>query len=134
MKFKQTDGFSVVELAITLAVAAVAVILITSLYSTASRLVDRNDDLLAANQAAYVKLQEVENKSFDDIIPSPTPTDFSSELPQSLPIPREAKLYISSQNASLSLKYIFVRVKYGPADNQHVVEYGDFVQKGGLGR
>ncbi len=131
---KKTDGFSIVELVITMVVAATAVALVTTLYSSATRLIDKSGDFVRANEIAYSKLQEVENKPFDSIIASATPIDFTSQLPAGLPKPTEGHIYVTSMNSADSLKYVFVRVKYGQGPNEYMVEYGDFVQKGGLGR
>jgi hypothetical protein len=132
---KGQSGFSVVELLLTLTVACVGVIMIGTLYSSAGRLADRSTDLLAANSIAYTKLQKYENYRFSNI-PFSTDSspieDFGSSIPNSLPSPHEGKVFVS--RISSSLKYIFVRVKYGQGANQHIVEYGDFVQSGGLGR
>lgn len=131
-------GFSVVELLITLGVASLAVILIGTMYAAATRLSDRSTDLLVANSKAYEKLQKYENYTFSSIPFTTDGTaveDFSSELPTSLPGVREGKVYISLYPTSnTSLKYIFVRVKFGYDAGQHTIEYGDFVQAGGLGR
>lgn len=138
VRLQASNGFSVVELLLTLAVAAIAVILISTTYSSAGRLSDRSTDLLAANSAAYNKLEKYENYPFASI---PFTTDgtavenFSSSLPTSLPGPRTGHVYISLfPPTSTTLKYIFVRVQFGTGAAQHTIEYGDFVQAGGLGR
>ena len=128
-------GFSVVELIATLVIAALAVILVSNMYATAGRLFDRTDDLMVANSLAYNKLEKYEGYRFEDI---PFRTDgqpqetFDSEVPTSLPGPREGKVYITEQTSTM--KYIFVRVKYGVGADEKVVEYGSLVQAGGIGR
>lgn len=135
---KTRQGFSVVELLITLGVAGLSVILIGSMYASATRLSDRSTDILVANSKAYEKLQKYENSAFASIPFTTDGTaveDFSAELPTSLPGVREGKVYVSLYPTSnTSLKYVFVRVKFGYGGGEHVVEYGDFVQSGGLGR
>ncbi len=123
---------------ITLAVAAIAVELLFTMYSSATRLSQRSNNLLVANELAYNKLQEWEFKEFDDIAVGgyvagvEDAYNFTSTLPSSLPSPKSGELYITSQTGSL--KYIFVRVKYGTGVDQHAVEYGTLVQVGGVGR
>jgi prepilin-type N-terminal cleavage/methylation domain-containing protein len=134
----QQQGFSVVELLITLTVAAIAVELLFTMYSTASRLTQRSNNLLIANEIAFNKLQEWEFKEFDDIIAGSYSVslqneyNFTSTLPASLPAPKSGELYVSDQTGSL--KYIFVRVQYGSGPEQRRVEYGTLVQSGGIGR
>jgi hypothetical protein len=129
------QGFSVVELLITLAVAGMGVIIIGTIYASAGRLADRSTDLLVANALAYGKLQKYENYGFNNI---PFTTDgtpietFSSEIPTSLPGTRTGNVYVS--RVSSTMKYIFVRLSYGSTGTPHTIEYGDYIQAGGLGR
>lgn len=139
-------GFSIVELVVTLAVAGIAVSIVMGIYAVSTRLSDRSSDLLTANEIAYAKLQHFENRRFSDIPvitkdgsgtttdPDKYVEDFSSELPTSLQAPREAKIYINKMPGSDTLKYIFVRVKYGRDTQAQLVEYGSLIQEGGLGR
>lgn len=145
-KSQLSDGFSIVEMLITLAVAGMAVTIIMSIYASATFLSDKSSDTLYANEIAYTKLQEYENKPFSEI---PTVTknasgtvidpdkyeeDFSSLLPQTLERPHEAKVFISGIADTTTLKYILVRIKYGSSDKKQVIEYGSLVQQSGIGR
>lgn len=138
-------GFTAIEMIITLFVVAAAFVLITTMYASATRLTDRSEDLLVANSIVFQKLQQYENKAFEDIPPrvppvvptpdsDPTEIDFTNELPESLPGPREAKIKFSAALSSPTLKYIFISVRYQSANGQKVLEYGSLVQSGGLGR
>lgn len=145
-KFQPSDGFSVVEMLITLAVAGMAVTIIMSIYASATFLSDKSSDTLTANEIAYTKLQEFENKPFEEI---PTVTtdnsgavtdpdkyeeDFASLLPQTLERPYEAKVFISGITDTTTLKYVLVRIKYGSSDKNQVIEYGSLIQQSGIGR
>lgn len=143
---QSSRGFSIVELVVTLAIAGTAVTIIMSIYSISNRLADRSYDLLSANEIAYAKLQQFENEPFDEIPVTTTDDsgtvidavkyeeDFSATLPQTLPKPREAKVFISNLGETTTLKYILVRLKYGDGAQHQIVEYGSLVQQGGLGR
>ncbi|RWZ79731.1 MAG: hypothetical protein EOT04_00520 [Candidatus Chaera renei] len=131
----KSAGFSVVEMLITLFIVTLAAVLLTNMYASATVYTDRATDLLTANALAYQKLQNYENRDFAAIpfkLDGTPVEDFSAELPPSLPPPHEGKVFISQQSATL--KYIFVRVKYGSGGGAQTIEYGDFVQSGGLGR
>lgn len=133
-------GFTLVELVITLMVVATAFVLLSSAYATATRLADRNDDMLEVNAVAYEVLQRYENRLFDDLVgdetdeddPSTTYTDFSDDIPTSVAGPTSGRIYIKS--ITPSLKYLFVRVNYSSSTGDQVLEYGTMAQRGGLGR
>ncbi len=131
----QSAGFSVIEMLITLFIVTLAAVLLTNMYASATAYTDRATDLLTANSLAYQKLQNYENRDFASIpfkLDGTPVEDFSSQLPSSLPPPHEGKVFISQQSATL--KYILVRLKYGSGGGAQTIEYGDFVQAGGLGR
>ncbi|PLS80602.1 hypothetical protein CYG49_05030 [Candidatus Saccharibacteria bacterium] len=136
VEHSSSEGFSIVELIVTLTVATIAVVIILSMHATAGRLTDRSTDLLAANEIAFAKLQEIENKPFSSIesgpVDTPKETNFDSQVPTSLPSPRIGRTYVSSPTPTL--KYVLVRVKYGQGVGEKVVEYGTYIQEGGLGR
>ena len=139
-------GFTTVELIITLLVAAAAFILITTIYTSATRLSDRSDDMLTANTLAYQKLQQYENKSWDQILdtkidpndPSNPQNytgdpeeDFTDTIPASLPGPKSAKVFVDKPG---SLAYILIRITYQSISGERTLEYATYIQEGGLGR
>jgi prepilin-type N-terminal cleavage/methylation domain-containing protein len=131
-------GFSIVELLITLIVIGIAfgafVVTFTSIQGINKKAIDVNN----ANESAYTKLEEYENKDFANIA-STTPSgtlveveDFSSSLNTTLPKPRSAKVYINTK--SPTLKHIVVSIKFGSGDSERVIEFASLIQKNGLGR
>lgn len=133
---KTQTGFTVVELMVTLFVVASTFIVIATTYSMVARLTDKSQDFLTANSIAHQKLQEYENEEFTNIPSGPVETpfenDFSSELPASLTGPREGKVFITAQTPTL--KYVFVRVAYYSTGSKQILEYGSYIQQGGLSR
>ena len=138
-------GFTAVEMIITLFVVAAAFLLISTIYSSATRLTDRSEDLLIANSIAFQKLQLFENRSFETIPPRvppvvavadpvPTTVDFTNELPATLPAPREGTIILNNVSGSVTLKDIFIRIKYQSPTGERILEYRSLVQPGGLGR
>jgi type II secretory pathway pseudopilin PulG len=129
------NGFTAVELLITLLLTATVITVVMRSYATISRLADRTTDLLAANSLAYQKLESYENSDFGDIPTADASTpveDFGNSLPASLAPPRQGKVYIVSQSATM--KYLFVRITYRATTGDQIVEYGTLVQKSGVGR
>jgi prepilin-type N-terminal cleavage/methylation domain-containing protein len=143
-KSSPSEGFSIVELMITLAIAALAATMLMSLYITADGLTTRATHYASANQVAYAKLQSYENRSFSSININTGSTsaeieDFVAELNAipGLPPPRVAKVYGSYNNGTdttASLKYILVRVSFGQGADARIIEYGDYIANGGQGR
>lgn len=133
---KTQNGFTVVELLVTLFVVAGTFITIATTYAMLTRLADKTQDFLAANSIAHQKLQQFENEEFAYIPSGPEDTpyefDFADELPATLTGPREGKVFITAQTPTL--KYVFVRVTYYSTGAKQVLEYGSYIQQGGLGR
>lgn len=135
---KDQQGFSIVELLITLIVISVAfgafMVTFTSIQGINKIALDVN----AANQAGYAKLQEYENKDFTNL-PSTSPSgtlvqveDFTSSLNTTIVGPRSGIVYVNS--ISPTLKQVVVSVKFGTGTAQRDIEFASLIQKNGLGR
>lgn len=132
------DGFSIVELLITLIVIGVAFGAFVVTYTSIQNISKKAVDISSANALAFAKVQEYENKTYNNL-PSTTPTgtlveveDFSNSLPSSFQKPRSAKVYINSISANL--KQVVVTIRFGSGPTERRIEYGNFIQKNGLGR
>ena len=137
MKTKNNVGFTVIELLITLIVIGVVFLSFTITYTGVQNIGKKSTDVALASSAAFSKLQEYENKSFQNL-PATTPTgtlqqveDFSSSLPAVLEKPRTGIVYVNT--ASTTLKQVVVKVSYG-AGSTHYIEYDTFIQAHGVGR
>jgi prepilin-type N-terminal cleavage/methylation domain-containing protein len=139
VKQKQ-DGFSVVELLITLVVIGVIFGAFMTNFVTLQSIFKIGSDVQTANTTAFNKLQEYENKPFS-ALPTTNPyntlvlvEDFTTSLPTKLPgNAKSGKVYISTY-PGLTLKQIIVQVQYGTTDNPRKIEYADFIQRDGVGR
>lgn len=129
-------GFTVIELLVTLFVVTSTFLVITTTYSMVARLTDKAQDFLAANSIAHQKLQQYENEEFTEIpsgpVGAPYEEAFTDSLPATLSGPREGKVFVTAQTPTL--KYIFVRITYHSTGSKQILEYGSYVQQGGLGR
>ena len=131
-------GFSIVELLITLIIIGVFFGSFTLAFTSIQGINKKANDVMDANQVAFSKVQEYENKSFNSI-PATTPSgslveveNFSASLPSTLEKPRTGKVYINT--ISPTLKQIVVTIEFGSGDAIRRVQYGDFVQLQGVGR
>ncbi len=132
------DGFSIVELLITLIIIGVAFGAFITTFTTIQTIHKKAIDINQANSLAFAKIQEYENKNYDTL-PATTPLgsleeveDFSPSLPVTLESPRIGKVYVNT--VSDSLKHIVVNIQFGSGPSQRTIQYGNFIQKNGLGR
>lgn len=132
----RADGFTVIELLITLIVGGVVFLAFTTTFAGLGNITQRGRNTSIASASALSKLQQYENKSFNNL-PSTSPAgtlveveDFSASVPVSLSSPRIGKVYVNS--SSTSLKQVVVRISYG--SNPRFVEYVTFIQRNGVGR
>ena len=135
---KNDTGFSIVELLITLIVIGVTfgafVITFTSIQSINKKALDIN----SANEVAFSKVQEYENKDFSSITTtSPSGTlveveDFTSTLSSTLGSSKSGKVYINT--ISPTLKHVTVSIKFGSGPDERIIEYASLIQKNGIGR
>jgi type II secretory pathway pseudopilin PulG len=135
---RNSGGFTVVELLITLIVVGVVFLAFTTTFAGVENISKKGTDVASASTAAFAKLQEYENLSYTSL-PTTTPTgsfqqveDFSSSLPSVLETPRSGLVYINT--ASNTLKQVDVRVTFGSGPSQRYIEYVTFIQKNGVGR
>lgn len=134
---KSEGGFTAIELVVMLVVLATAFASFAGAFGSIQTITKKAKDLNNANQVAFAKVQEYENKTFSGI-PTTSPADtlqqvedFSSSLPTSLQAPRTGIVYVNT-SASGTLKQVVVSIHYGSGSNARYIDYADFIQKNGL--
>ncbi len=132
------EGFSAVELLITLIVVGVVFTAFTDSFISIQNINKKATDIATGNQYAFAKLQEYETLNYNSL-PNTTPVntlqevaDFSASLPTTLEQPRVGKVYVNTK--SNSLKQVVVRVTFGSGAVQRYIEYVTMIQKNGIGR
>ena len=135
---QDNNGFSIVELLITLIVIGVLFGAFLISFTSIQNINKKATDINVGNQLAFAKVQEYENKDFNTL-PATNPQgslqsveDFSSSLPGTLESPRTGIVYINT--VSPTLKQVVVNIQFGSGPSQRVIQYGNFIQKNGLGR
>jgi type II secretory pathway pseudopilin PulG len=131
-------GFSTVELLVTLIAISIVFGAFTTTFVTIQGINKQTNDVQAANNALFQKLQEYENTLFTSL-PVTIPQgsleeveDFSDELSNTLPEPRVGKVYINS--VSPTLKHVVVSVEYGPDATKQNFQHATFIQRDGFGQ
>lgn len=131
-------GIAIVELLITLIIIGTAFGAFMVTFTSIQNINKKAIDISRANNLAFSKVQEYENRLFDDIPTTPQPgslievEDFSASLPTSMEAPREAKVYVNS--VSGSLKQVVVDIRFGSGSGQRIIQYANFIQRNGVGR
>ena len=133
---KNMGGFTAIELLVMLMVLTIAFTSFASTFNTIHVVNKQALDTVTANQLAFAKVQEYENKPYASL-PNTTPTgslvqveDFSAALPTTFVRPRTAIVYINTVSATL--KQVVVNIQYGDSASPHIIQYADFIQKNGL--
>lgn len=134
----EKDGFSVVELLITLIVIGVTFGAFVTSFTSIQNIYKKAIDVNTANAIAFAKLQDYENLNFNSL-PATAPLgslqqveDFSASLPSTLEKPRSGIVYVNT--VSGTLKQVVVDVKFGSGPSQRQIQYANFIQKYGVGR
>lgn len=136
------QGFSLVEIMMAIVLSAVALGVGFSLLTLGSQVSARTESLLAANSVAFAKVQEYENRTFTNIpigvsASSYLVEDFSSSLPTltgGKVRNGTAKVYTQYMPNSQSLIKMNVVIEFQYGSRLRKIEYGTYVQMGGVGR
>lgn len=131
------------EIMLALVLSAVLLAVSSTLLAIGSQVSARTEALLAANAAAFAKVQEYENKTFTNIpigtsADSYVVEDFSSSIPSmtdNIIKNATAKVYTQYANAttgSLIKMNVVIEFQYG--SRMRKIEYGTYIQMGGVGR
>jgi competence protein ComGC len=140
MKHKLLQGgFTVVEALIGLATASVLILLSFSLTQLTSNIVNNTKRYLAVNEAAFAKMQEYENKSFNNIVAGTAPSfeveDFSAVLAaETDPLIKNPSAKVFVEPLSGSLRKVRIYISYESSGTTRFIEYATYVQMGGVGR
>lgn len=124
------DGFTMLELLITIAVVGILVPTLAGLINTLNGLNDRARDLTLVNSLAENKIESLRSKGFT-ALPDGT-TTFTSELPSTLGKPKSATYTTSSPNAGI--KQIDMAISYTDHGTVRNMQYRTYVGELGVGQ
>lgn len=136
------QGFSLVEIMAAIVLSAVALSVGFSLLTLGNQISARTEALLAANSAAFAKVQEYENKTFDNIPIGVVGNDyevedFSADIEATTGgkvKKATAKVHTQYEGDSESLIKMKVVIDFQYGNRTRKIEYGSFIQLGGVGR
>ncbi len=139
---QEAFGFSLVEIMLAIALSGVALTVGFSILVLGNQVSSRTESLLAANSVAFSKIQEYENKTFSNITIGDSANnyeieDFSSQM-STLTNGRVknavAKVYSEYMPNSESLINLRVIIDFQYGSRMRKIEYGTYIQMGGVGR
>lgn len=140
--FNSQKGFSLIEIMLALVVSSIVLVAGVQLLVLGTSANKRTEALLSANTIAFAKIQEYENKTFDqipigDVANSYEVEDFSAQLVADSNGEIKsgtAKVYSRYNTGSLSLIKLNVVVDFQYGGRERQIEYGTYIQLGGVGR
>jgi prepilin-type N-terminal cleavage/methylation domain-containing protein len=127
---KNQEGFTVVEIIVTIVVAAILVFAINSVFTTQTYISQRGRDLALANAYTEGKVEELRSIGFLGLTDGTT--NITSELPSELSNPRSGSLVITSQNAAT--KKAVITITYNEQGKPRTYTYTTYIGELGVGQ
>jgi len=130
MKAKNTAGFTIVELLVTIALSGIIIGSLSQVVTTYLHLSQRGRFLNLANSYAEAKVETLRNLGYNDI--SLGTTNISSELPNQLPPTRSASMVVTSPSGGI--KQVDLTVTYKDQGQSNSYGYTTYVGELGVGQ
>jgi len=130
MKAKNTAGFTIVELLVTIALSGIIIGSLSQVVTTYLHLSQRGRFLNLANSYAEAKVETLRNLGYNDI--SLGTTNISSELPSQLPPTRSASMVVTSPSGGI--KQVDLTVTYKDQGQSNSYGYTTYVGELGVGQ
>jgi prepilin-type N-terminal cleavage/methylation domain-containing protein len=127
---KTEQGFTIIELLITIAVVGILVPTLAGFINTLNRFNDRARDLTLVNSLAENKVESLRSIGYSGITAGTTA--FDSELPATLGSPRSAIYTVTTPNTGI--KQVDLSISYNDHGTTQTVNYRTFVGELGVGQ
>jgi prepilin-type N-terminal cleavage/methylation domain-containing protein len=127
---RSSDGFTIVELLVSIAVAAIVTASLSQVVTSYVHIAQRGRYLNLANSYAEAKIESLRNTGYNGL--NPGTTNVSSELSSQLPPIRSASLTIGSGMAGIKQADLTVSYKDQGQTNTYV--YTTYVGELGVGQ
>lgn len=130
-KAKIEQGFTLVEMLITIVIMGLAVIVISSLYYHMKEIQLESTHLDLATRAAQTEIEILRNNSYNSLTPGDN-IDFTSSLPTGLPHDKKGTVVVSQPTADL--RRVDVTVSYTDGSTPQNVELSSTIGVIGIGK
>jgi prepilin-type N-terminal cleavage/methylation domain-containing protein len=127
---KTEQGFTIIELLITIAVVGILVPTLAGFINTLNRFNDRARDLTLVNSLAENKVESLRSIGYSGITAGTT--SFDGELPATLGSPRSAIYTVTTPNTGI--KQVDLSISYNDHGTTQTVNYRTFVGELGVGQ
>ena len=124
------DGFTLVELLVTIMVSVVLIGSLSIVTNNNSHLAQRGRDLTSVNSFAENKIEELRSKGYLTITNGTT--DITSQMPAELKSPRSGSEVIS--DVSAGLKLVVVTLSYNAQGKTQSQTYKTYIGELGVGQ
>lgn len=124
------SGFTIVELIVSITVAAIFVISLNSVSISQSYLVQRSRDLIIANSYVEGKFESLRSAGFLSL--NDGTIDLTSELPSELKAPRSATQTTTSYSSAI--KKVVIHIAYNEQDTPRNYTYATYIGELGVGQ
>ncbi len=127
---KSEQGFTIIELLVTIAVVGIMVPTLAGFVNTLNRFNDRARDLTLVNSLAENKVESLRSVGYSAI--NTGTTSFVSELPTSIGSPRTATYTVTIPTTGI--KQVDVAVSYNDHGTTQSVNYRTYIGELGVGQ
>lgn len=125
-----SNGFTLVELLIGIALSAIFIGSIASLQVNTSHIAERSRDVSVVNSFAENKIEELRSKGY--LAVNLGTTDITSELPSELNSPRSATLTVSTD--PVTMKKVVLTITYNDRGASRTYSYTTYLGEIGVGQ
>jgi prepilin-type N-terminal cleavage/methylation domain-containing protein len=127
---KTEQGFTIIELLVTIAVVGIMVPTLAGFVNTLNRFNDRARDLTLVNSLAENKIEGLRSIGYSGI--SNGTTSFVSELPASIGSPRTATYVVTTPNTGI--KQVDLTITFNDHGSTQSVTYRTYIGELGVGQ
>ncbi len=124
-------GFTIVELLVTIVVAGLIIVAVSTLFITIERTQHSTQLLETATRAGEQQIESLRNNNYNSLTADST-IDFTSSLPPNLPSPRTAVVHVTEPMADV--KRVDVTVTYRDGTKPKSVKLSSLIGQLGIGQ
>lgn len=132
IKTNKQNGFTIVELVVTIMLFAVLIPSIANFLVFLGDLNSRSRNLTSVSAIAQNKIEDLRSKGF--LAVNVGTVDFTNELPDQMAKPRQASYTVTHPGGNPSLKDIKVTINYTDTGGQHSYNFKTYLGELGVGQ